>query len=208
MSVSLRNIRAMIELELRRVRHDKTEIFARVIQPILWLVIYGPIMSTVKAIPTGGVPYTDYITPGLLIQSTTFVAIFYGITLVFERESGILKKLLVAPPPRYAIVIGRSMSAGVRAILQGLLLVPIALLVGVRFIPNIAYFVLALLSFVFTWGLLSGKRWAWTLTLVFAIIGILISWLSKWSVGIISVIIEVLIIYYLTRPHTKQFFGK
>ena len=145
MSNSLRSMLAMIELEFRRIRHDRTELFARVIQPILWLVIYGPIMSAVRAIPTGGVPYTDYITPGLLIQSTTFVAIFYGITLVFERESGILKKLLVAPPSRYAIVIGRSMSAGVRAIFQALILVPVALLIGVKFIPNPAYFVSALL---------------------------------------------------------------
>lgn len=144
MSDSLRSVFAMIELELRRLRHDRTEFYTRAIQPILWLVIYGPVMSAVKAIPTGGVPYTDYITPGLLIQSTTFVAIFYGLTLVFERESGILKKLLVSPPPRYAIVVGKSMSAGVRAIFQALILVPVALLIGVTFVPNVGYFVLAL----------------------------------------------------------------
>jgi ABC-2 type transport system permease protein len=144
MSDSLRNVLAMIELELRRLRHDRTEFYTRAIQPILWLVIYGPVMSAARAIPTGNVPYTDYITPGLLIQSTTFVAIFYGLTLVFERESGILKKLLVAPAPRYAIVVGKSFSAGVRAIFQALILVPVALLIGVRFVPNIGYFVLAL----------------------------------------------------------------
>jgi ABC-2 type transport system permease protein len=144
---SLRNMLVMIELELRRLRHDRTELYTRAIQPILWIIIYGPIMSAVKAIPTGGIPYTDYITPGVLIQSTTFVAIFYGLTIVWERESGILKKLLVTPASRYGTVIGRSMASGVRAIFQALIIVPVALLIGVRILPNIAYFVSALLIY-------------------------------------------------------------
>lgn len=113
---SLRTMLVMIELELRRLKHDRTELYTRAVQPILWIIIYGPIMSAVKAIPTGGIPYTDYITPGVLIQSTTFVSIFYGLTIVWERDSGILKKLLVTPASRYATVIGRSMASGVRAI--------------------------------------------------------------------------------------------
>jgi ABC-2 type transport system permease protein len=142
---SLRNVGVMIELELRRLKHDRTELYTRAVQPILWIIIYGPIMSAVKAIDTGGIPYTSYITPGVLIQSTTFVAIFYGLQIVWERESGILKKLLVTPASRYGTVIGRSMASGVRAIFQALIIVPVALLIGVRFFPNIAYFVLALL---------------------------------------------------------------
>jgi len=142
---SLRNVLVMIELELRRLRHDRTEIYSRAVQPILWIVVYGPIMGSVRAIPTGNVPYTDFITPGVLIQSTTFVSIFYGLTIVWERESGILKKLLVTPASRYATVIGRSMASGVRAIFQALIIVPIALLIGVKFIPNLLYFTLSLL---------------------------------------------------------------
>ena len=65
--------------------------------------------------------------------------------MVWERESGILKKLLVTPASKYAIVIGRSMSSGVRAIFQVLIIVPIALLIGVRFTLDIAYFTSALL---------------------------------------------------------------
>jgi len=102
-------------------------------------------MGVIKAIPTGGIPYTDYITPGVLIQSTTFVSIFYGLTIVWERDSGILKKLLVTPASRYATVIGRSMASGVRAVFQVLVIVPVALLIGVRFFPNVAFFVSALL---------------------------------------------------------------
>jgi len=147
-----RNVFAMIELELRRMRHDRTEFYSRAVQPILWLAVYGPIMSTVRAIPTGNIPYIDFITPGVLIQSTTFIAIFYGITIVWERESGILKKLLVTPASRFALVIGRAMASGPRALFQVIIIVPIALLLGVKFIPNPAYFSLALVIIFFSSG--------------------------------------------------------
>lgn len=143
---------AMIELELRRLRHDRTELYLRAVQPILWLLVYGSIMSTVKAIPTGSIPYIDFITPGVLIQSAVFISVFYGLTMVWERESGILKKLLVTPAPRYATVIGRSMSSGVRAIFQVFIIVPLALLIGVKFVPNVAYFASALLIVFFACG--------------------------------------------------------
>ena len=133
---ALREMLAMMELELRRLRHDRTEIYTRAIQPILWLVIYGTIMSSVKAIPTEGVSYLAYITPGVLLQSTVFVSVFYGLTIVWERDTGILKKLLVAPVPRYATVIGKTIASGVRALFQALIIVPVALLLGVKLLPR------------------------------------------------------------------------
>jgi len=148
----LRNMFVMIELELRRLRHDRTELYFRAVQPILWIAIFGPVMSSIRGISTGGVPYTDFITPGVLVQSTTFVSIFYGLMMVWERESGILKKLLVTPASRYATVIGRSMASGTRAIFQALIVVPAALIIGVTFIPNPAYFGLALLVIFFASG--------------------------------------------------------
>ncbi|MEM2842650.1 MAG: ABC transporter permease [Candidatus Bathyarchaeia archaeon] len=148
----LRNMIVMIELEFRRLKHDRTEVYTRSIQPILWLVIYGSTMSAIKAIPTHGIPYIDYITPGILIQSTTFTSIFYGLIIVWERESGILKKLLVTPTSRYSIVIGRSMASSIRALFQALIIIPIALLIGVKFFQNIAYFTLAFLIIFFASG--------------------------------------------------------
>jgi ABC-2 type transport system permease protein len=133
---ALREMLAMMELELRRLRHDRTEIYTRAVQPILWLVVYGTIMSSVRAIPTEGVSYLAFITPGVLLQSTVFVSVFYGLTIVWERDTGILKKLLVAPVPRYATVIGKTIASGVRALFQALIIAPVALLLGVKFIPE------------------------------------------------------------------------
>ncbi len=142
--LGLRALWAMWELELRRLKHDRLELYTRAVQPLLWIGVFGPIMGSIRAIPTGGIPYTSFITPGVLIQSTTFVSIFYGLTIVWERESGILKKLLVTPASRASLVVGRAMAAGVRAVFQALVIVPIALLVGVRFYPNPLYFLGAL----------------------------------------------------------------
>lgn len=138
-----RVIEALIELEVRRLLHDRTEIYVRAVQPILWLVIFGSVLGSLKAIPTGGVPYMDYLMPGVLIQSTTSVAIFFGLLMIWERESGILKKLVASPAPRMAIVIGRSFAAGVRALSQAIFIIPIAILLGVKIIPNLAYLLLA-----------------------------------------------------------------
>ncbi|MFB3764018.1 MAG: ABC transporter permease [Methanotrichaceae archaeon] len=148
----LRELSAMIELELRRLRHDRTEMYTRAIQPVLWLIVYGTVMSHVRAIPTDGIPYLDYITPGVLLQSTIFVSVFYGLTIVWERETGTLKKLLVAPASRYTIVTGRSIASGVRAVFQALIILPIAMLAGVKIILNPLHLLGALLILFFISG--------------------------------------------------------
>ena len=145
---SMRVITAMIELEVRRVMHDRTELYFRAVQPLLWLIVFGYIMGSLRAIPTGGIPYTDFILPGVIIQSATSVAIFFGLVIIWERESGVLKKLVAAPCPRFAIVVGRAMAAGVRALFQVLIILPIAVLLGVHVILNPLY-LLAALAVVF-----------------------------------------------------------
>lgn len=131
-----RIIMSMIELEVRRLMHDRTEVYVRAVQPILWLLLFGHVMGAIKLIPTGGVPYTDYIMPGVLIQSTTTIAVFFGLIIIWERESGILKKLIASPSPKFAIVVGRAMAAGTRSLFQALFIIPVAIIIGVTVILN------------------------------------------------------------------------
>lgn len=91
---------AMCAVELQKLRHDRTELYARAVQPALWLLIFGETFTRIKAIPTGGIPYLDYLAPGIIAQSAMFIAIFYGIMIIWERDAGILTKLLVTPTPR------------------------------------------------------------------------------------------------------------
>ncbi len=113
---------AMAEVEVRKLFHDPTELITRAVQPILWLGIFGEAMSKVKAIPTQGFTYLQFITPGILTQSITFVAIFYGLSIIWERDMGLLQKILVTPTPRLALVWGKMLSAGVRALSQAVVI--------------------------------------------------------------------------------------
>jgi ABC-2 type transport system permease protein len=118
-------------VELQRLRHDRSELLTRAIQPILWLVIFGKTFSRIRAIPTGKVPYLDYLAPGIIAQSALFIAIFYGIQIIWERDAGVLTKLLVTPTPRVALVAGKAFAAGVRAVAQAVVVVLVAALLGV-----------------------------------------------------------------------------
>ncbi len=118
-------------VELQRLRHDRSELLTRAIQPILWLVIFGKTFSKIRAIPTGTVPYLDFLAPGIIAQSALFISIFYGIQIIWERDAGILTKLLVTPTPRTALVSGKAFAAGIRAISQAVVVVVVAALLGV-----------------------------------------------------------------------------
>ena len=99
-------------VELQKLRHDRTELFTRAVQPVLWLLIFGETFNRIHAIPTGGLSYLDFLAPGIIAQSGMFVAIFYGIQIIWERDAGVLTKLLVTPTPRSALILGKSFAAG------------------------------------------------------------------------------------------------
>jgi ABC-type polysaccharide/polyol phosphate export systems, permease component len=122
----------MAEMEVRKLLHDPTELATRAVQPILWLGIFGEAMSKARAIPTQGFTYMQFITPGILTQSITFVAIFYGISIIWERDMGLLQKILVTPTPRLALVWGKMISAGVRGLSQAIIAFLFALILQIH----------------------------------------------------------------------------
>lgn len=127
---------AMCVVELQKLRHDRTELYTRAVQPALWLLIFGETFTRIKAIPTGGIPYIDYLAPGIIAQSAMFIAIFYGIMIIWERDAGILTKLLVTPTPRSALITGKAFAAGVKALIQAVVVIVIAALLGVAMTWN------------------------------------------------------------------------
>ena len=126
------SIFAITEFELRKVFHDPSQIFIRAIQPLLWLVVFGEVFAKVRVLPTTSYSYLQFLTPGVLAQSVVFMAIFFGITLVWERDLGLLHKLLSTPAPRYSIIIGKTFAAGVRSIFQAILVFVLALIIRVQ----------------------------------------------------------------------------
>ncbi len=134
------------EIEARKLRHDPTELVTRAIQPALWLLVFGQVFTRLRVIPTGGLPYLDFMAPGILAQSVLFIAIFYGISVIWERDLGIVHKFLATPTPRAAIVLGKALSAGVRGLSQAVIVYALALILGVK----IAWSPLALLGVAVT----------------------------------------------------------
>jgi ABC-2 type transport system permease protein len=118
-------------MEMWKLRHDPTELVTRAVQPALWLLVFGQIFTRVGTIPTSGVRYLDFMAPGILAQSVLFIAIFYGIAIIWERDLGIVHKFLASPTPRAALVLGKALSAGVRGLSQAVIVYLLALLLGV-----------------------------------------------------------------------------
>jgi ABC-2 type transport system permease protein len=134
--LTVARVGTMCLVELQKLRHDRTELITRAIQPALWLLIFGETFTRLRAIPTGKVPYLDYLAPGILAQSALFIAIFYGIQIIWERDAGVLAKLLVTPTPRVALVTGKAFAAGVRALVQALVVLVLAAVLGVGLTAN------------------------------------------------------------------------
>jgi ABC-2 type transport system permease protein len=86
--------------------------------------------------PAGGGPYLDFLTPGILAQSSLFMAIFFGVQVIGERDAGVLAKLMVTPTHRAALVAGKAFAAGVRATVQGVAVLLLAVLLGVAVTGN------------------------------------------------------------------------
>jgi ABC-2 type transport system permease protein len=134
------------EFELRKLRHDFTELVTRALQPALWLLIFGQVFSRSGPMHTGNVPYVDFIAPGILAQSVLFVAIFCGINVIWERDLGIVRKFLASPTRRAALVLGKGFSAGICTLSQAMVVCGLALLLGVK----LTWSPLALLSVLVT----------------------------------------------------------
>ncbi len=149
------SILTVAEIEVRKIRHDSSELWTRIIQPALWLLVFGEVFNGIRGFAPTGIPYLDFITPGILAQSVQFIAIFYGITIVWEKDIGLLTKLLSTPSPRSTIVLGKALAAGFRGIFQAIMIFGLAIVLGVnlRFDAlDIAgtFFVIVLFAMCFT----------------------------------------------------------
>ncbi|MDB6082116.1 MAG: Transport permease protein [Chlamydiia bacterium] len=149
---SLQQISALVEADIRKLCHDPSELLTRMTQPIIWLLIFGQAMAGTKMIQTGELSYLDYIAPGILAQSILFIAIFHGISLIWEKDMGILQKIMVTPAPRVILVLSRALSAAIRALSQIVVVYLLSFLLGI----HLRFDVGALLGVVFFAVLAAG----------------------------------------------------
>ncbi len=141
----IRESAAIVEVELIKLIRDPTELVSRAVQPVLWLVVFGQVLAQVRGIHTGQLSYLAFITPGILAQSVLFSAIFYGIAVIWERDLGVVHKLLASPAHRLSLVFGKALAAGFRGLVQAVVVYLIALVmhVSLRLEPLAIFAVLA-----------------------------------------------------------------
>ena len=127
----LTQVHAVADAEVRKLRHDPSELMTRAIQPAIWLLLFGEVMAQVRGLTSGNGRYIDFLAPGILAQSVLFAAIFYGISAIWERDLGVLHRYMVSPAPRSALVLGKAVSAAVRGLSQALVVYLLALVLGI-----------------------------------------------------------------------------
>jgi ABC-2 type transport system permease protein len=130
--------------EVKKYFRSKSRIIGSLGQPVLFLVALGfglgPIFQ--KA---GQGNYIEFLSPGIISMSILFLAIFSGISVIWDRQFGFLKETLVAPVPRWQIMLGRTLGGATVAVMQGIIVLLISFLVGFH-LQNLG---LILLAFVF-----------------------------------------------------------
>jgi len=126
----IRGIYAVVVLDLKRFWLERARLIAGLAQPLLYLFVLGAGLGASSRL--GGGDYQRYIFPGVLALSLLFTATFAAITIVFDRQIGFFKAVLVAPVPRPAIALGKIAAGALQAFAQGLVVLPFAPLAGVR----------------------------------------------------------------------------
>jgi ABC-2 type transport system permease protein len=158
----LRAIKIVWKRELIRYRSDRIRIATTLVQPLLFLFILGSGLQGLAGHSTHGVRLTTFIYPGILCIAVMFTAMFSAASIVWDREFGFLREMMVAPIRRSSIVLGKCLGGATVASFQGIIILCLAGAVHVPYAPTLilGVFVLqALLAFAITaFGMMVAAR--------------------------------------------------
>jgi len=129
----LRKIGALWYREVLRFWREKSRIISSLILPLLWLLVFGSGMRGIQLPGVGN--YQMFMFPGILGMTLLFTSVWSGISVIWDREFGFLKEIMVAPVSRSSIVIGKALGSGTSAFIQGFIMLPLSYLVGVNLSP-------------------------------------------------------------------------
>jgi ABC-2 type transport system permease protein len=159
---NLRAVRVVWQREMIRFTRDRLRIITSLIQPVLFLFVLGTGLSTITAGSTHSVNLRTFMYPGALSMAVLFTAMFSAASIVWDREFGFLREMLVAPVSRWSIVVGKCLGGATTASLQGVIILLLAGVVGVPYSPTMMLTVfgeLLLLAFTLTaFGVMTAAR--------------------------------------------------
>ena len=158
----LRAIRVVWQREMIRFGRDRLRVITSLIQPVLFLFVLGTGLSSITTGTVENINLRTFMFPGALSMAVLFTAMFSAASIVWDREFGFLREMLVAPISRGSIVIGKCLGGATTASLQGLLILLMAGLVGVPYSFSLFFTVLGeLILFAFTltaFGVMTAAR--------------------------------------------------
>jgi ABC-2 type transport system permease protein len=119
--------------EFKVFLRERARIVGMIGQPLLYLLIVGTGISSGMSLngAPGGIDYLKFMYPGIIGMSVLFTAIFSAVSIIWDREFGFLKEVLVAPVPRWAVAIGKTLGGATVATIQSLILIALAPFVGI-----------------------------------------------------------------------------
>jgi ABC-2 type transport system permease protein len=126
----LRGIYTLWKREVLRLLREKSRLVSSVVTPILWLVIFGTGLGMSLATSTG-FSYQQFLFPGIIGQTLLFTAMFMGISVIWDKQFGFMKEILVAPVSRLSIFIGKMLGVGTNSMLQGIIVFALGFFIGV-----------------------------------------------------------------------------
>lgn len=152
LQANLRGVYIIWYRDVLRYSRDRARIIASLGQPLLFLVVFGSGLSASLGAGVtqqlGDVSYVRFLYPGIISMAVLFTSIFSAISIVWDREFGFLRELLVAPVSRAAVVLGKALGGSTIAMVQGALLLILAPILGVSLNPLILLELLALMFLV------------------------------------------------------------
>jgi len=126
----IRGIYTLWLREVKRYIRERTRLISSFFQPLLWLVIFGSGLRF-SSIGPSGIDYQKFIFPGIVGQTLLFTSMFMGISVIWDREFGFLKEILVAPISRSSVFVGKMLGGSTDAVIQGSFVFVFSFLVGI-----------------------------------------------------------------------------
>ncbi len=126
----LRGIYTLWKREVLKLMREKTRLISSVVTPILWLVIFGTGLGMSMA-ARSGFSYQQFLFPGIIGQTLLFTAMFMGISVIWDKQFGFMKEILVAPVSRLSIFIGKMLGVGTNSMLQGIIVFALGFFIGI-----------------------------------------------------------------------------
>jgi ABC-2 type transport system permease protein len=141
--------------EVKRYLRDRTRIVSSFVQPLLWLLIFGVgIGASLRAVPVPGLTYQQLIFPGIVGQTLLFTSMFMGISVIWDKEFGFMKEILVAPVSRFSIFLGKMVGDSTDALIQGVIVLFLGLALGIGINP-VTFLACLPVMLLITFGLVS-----------------------------------------------------